>query len=167
MFMEASSVKRLFKNTYFRRNVLRIALLPLFIMIRESYNLQSDIAKGKRKHKVFQSENIFNFQNTKCKSIASYIFQDKNLEICCQVLMSLCYPQQSVAKRCEFFCVILNVLIIFFSCTWQINPICCFSFFLPHGPPANTIVNTPAYFCILNLCTIIQKSLCLLKAENC
>ena len=49
MFMEASSVKRLFKNTYFRRNVLRIALLPLLIMIRESYNLKSDIVKVRRK----------------------------------------------------------------------------------------------------------------------
>lgn len=89
--------------------------LPLFIMIRESYNLQSDIAKEQKENIKFSKRKHFQLQNTKCKSIASYIFQDKNLEICCQVLMSLCYPQQSVAKRCEFFfIVILNVLIIFF-----------------------------------------------------
>lgn len=63
--MEASSVKRLFKNTYIRRNVLRIALLPLFIMIRESYNLKSDIVKGKKNIKFF---NVKTFPTSKIQS---------------------------------------------------------------------------------------------------
>lgn len=138
MFMETSSVKRLFKNTYFRRNVLRITLLPLFIMI-ENHITYRWYSEGKRKHKVFSKRKHFQLPKYKCKSIASYIFQDKNLEICCQVLMSLCYPQQSVAKSVVVSLCYIECLNNFFPALGKINPICCFSFFLPHGPPANAL----------------------------
>ena len=64
---------------------------PKIVMIRGSCNLKSDVGKVKRK--VLQSKNILHFQSTKCKSIHSCVFQDENWESCCQVLMSLCYPQ--------------------------------------------------------------------------